>query len=254
MTKEYVQQYAVLERTHWWFLVRQKIILRFLHKHLPEPHSKSLRILNIGAAGGASSEFLAVFGKVVSVENEPAFIAYLKTNNIDVTTASITGLPFADNSFDLVCAFDVIEHVEDDFAAMNELRRVCTPMGAICVTVPAFNMLWSNHDVVNGHYRRYEKKQLTNLLNRFEGLKIHEMAYFNSLLFLPIYMLRKITNLVAADKKERPSDFSYFKMPSLLNRIFKIIFSLEIPLMRLFHFPFGVSLLAFLQKNEKPKE
>ena len=252
MNKEYAQQYAKLEREHWWFLVRKKIIRQFLKKHITSP-AKQLHILNIGAAGGASSEFLKVFGAVASVETEPLFIDYLRQQNIAVTEASITKLPFNDNHFDLVCAFDVIEHVADDVQAMKEMERVCKINGSICITVPAFKSLWSQHDVVNGHYRRYKKNDLKSLFEKTTQLKPIETVYFNSLLFLPILITRKMSNLFRKNKKEAESDFTYFKTSSTGNSVLKKIFGLELAMMKLFHFPFGTSLISFLKKsNSQP--
>lgn len=248
MNKEYVQEYAKLEREHWWFLVRQKIILQFLKKYI-SPGDQQLHILNIGAAGGGSSEFLKLFGAVTSVETEPLFIEYLKKQNINVTEASITNLPYDDNRFDLVCAFDVIEHVDDDAQAMKEMQRVCKNDGAICITVPAFKSLWSQHDVVNGHFRRYKKNDLKVLFEKTKQLESIETTYFNSLLFLPILIVRKISNQFRKNKKETESDFSYFKTPALSNSVLKKIFGLELPLLKLFHFPFGASLISFLKKK-----
>ncbi|MEO6669551.1 MAG: class I SAM-dependent methyltransferase [Ferruginibacter sp.] len=248
MNKEYVQQYAKLERQHWWFLVRQKIIVQFLQKHISQAGQK-INILNIGAAAGASGEFLSAYGLVTSVETEPLFIDYLRKQNIDVTEASITNLPFNDNSFDLVCAFDVIEHVEDHLQAMKEMQRVCKKGGGVCITVPAFKNLWSQHDVVNGHYRRYKKKDLELLFEKTAQLKPIETAYFNSLLFLPILITRKISNLFRGNKKELESDFTYFKTSPISNGLLKKIFGLELSLLKLFHFPFGASLISFLEKK-----
>ena len=91
MNKEYVQQYAKLETTHWWFVVRQKIILQFLKKYTGE---KPVSILNIGAAGGASTQWLSSLGNVVSVETDPFFIDHLKEQHINVIDSSVTAMPF----------------------------------------------------------------------------------------------------------------------------------------------------------------
>ncbi len=246
MNKAYVQQYVELERTHWWFVVRQKIILRILKKYAKE---QTLSILNIGAAGGASTQWLSTLGKVVSVESDPFFFDHLKLQQVDVIHSTVTSMPFEKNSFDLVCAFDVIEHVADDFAAMKEMERVCKPGGMICVTVPAFQLLWSGHDVVNGHYRRYTKKTLFVLGELFAQLQNSEMRYFNSLLFLPVLIARKVSNIFTAGKKRVQSDFTFYRIPRMLDQILKTVFSAEIPLLRFIHFPVGVSLLAVWKKT-----
>ncbi|MBC7867453.1 MAG: class I SAM-dependent methyltransferase [Gloeobacteraceae cyanobacterium ES-bin-316] len=248
MNKEYVQQYVQLEKGHWWFVVRQKIILQFLKKYLA---GANLKILNIGAAGGASTLWLSTFGKVISVETDSFFLEHLTEQNIEVVNASVTQMPFNDEEFDLVCAFDVIEHVADDTAAISEIERVCKKGGTICMTVPAFKMLWSNHDVVNGHYRRYTKKDLQELSEKPLVLEKICINYFNSLLFVPILIARKISNFTRGSQKSQQSDFTSFKTVALVNKIFKFIFSLELTLLNKLHFPFGVSLIGIWKKTGK---
>ena len=250
MNKEYVQQYAKLEKEHWWFVVRQKIILQFLKKYVTE---KPISILNIGAAGGASTEWLSLFGNVVSVETEPFFIEHLKEKQLNVVESSVINMPFTDDSFDLVCALDVMEHVEDDTAALKEMKRVCRPGGMICITVPALKILWGQHDVVNGHYRRYKKNDLVYLGDSFPLLKKMEISYFNSLLFLPILAARKISNLFSNDKNNIQSDFSRYKTTGFIGHLCKIIFSTELSLLRFIHFPGGASLIAVWKKTAAGK-
>lgn len=245
MDNSYVQQYAQLERGHWWFIVRQKILLQFLRKNLPASRS-SLTILNIGAAGGASSEWLAALGNVVSVEHDPAFLEQLRSNGITVTAASVTDLPFAPGSFDLVCAFDVIEHVADELRAIEEMKRVCKNGGYICLAVPAMPGLWSQHDVVNGHFRRYTRGSLIASVAPVGGLTLIDTRYFNSLLFVPIWMARKVSGFFR--KKHTVSDFSYFKTPSWANKFLGTIFGLEYGVFRNSRFSRGVSLAALFKK------
>jgi SAM-dependent methyltransferase len=251
MNKEYVQQYATLEKEHWWFVVRQKIILHFLKKHIK---NAPVKILNIGAAAGASTKLLTNFGKVVSVETELYFINHLKHENIDVVDASITAMPFADASFDVVCAFDVIEHIENDEAAIKEMERVCKPCGIVFVTVPTFNFLWSKHDVVNKHVRRYTKNSLSVLISKAKTLQKIDGSYFNFLLFLPIAILRLVSNLFVNKNDVLQSDFTYFSKIGFLNSFLKFLFSLEIPLLKFMRFPFGVSLISVWKKQAEDTE
>jgi ubiquinone/menaquinone biosynthesis C-methylase UbiE len=251
MNEDYVQLYASLERKHWWFLVRKKIILQSIRQHLKASPPVSLSILNVGAAGGASSDWLATFGTVVSLETDPLFLSYLRDKKIAVVEGSVDQLPFPDQSFDLVCAFDVLEHVENDQRAMSELNRVCKPGGMIGITVPALNMLWSYHDELNDHYRRYSRSTLKALIEKFPGQKILQLQYFNSLLFLPVLATRKISNLFSKQKKSGQSDFTFFKTGPLVNKLLETIFGLELKLMQWFKFPAGVSLLAILQKDQR---
>jgi len=134
MDREYYKEYYDLERNHWWFKVRASIIMDHLKKIIPS--HINLKILNNGAATGASSMMLKSIGEVTSVEydKETADLTSKKLG-IPIISASITDLPFKNELFDLVCAFDVIEHVEDDISAVNELKRVCKPGGIVCLTV-----------------------------------------------------------------------------------------------------------------------
>jgi SAM-dependent methyltransferase len=244
MKNDYVKEYSRLETSHWWFLVRKKIILQSLSKHIFKNGNK--KILNIGAAAGATSQWLAAFGKVSSIENEPLFLEHLRNNNIDVTEASAEQLPFADNSFDLVCAFDVVEHIADDKKALAEMQRVCKPDGKICITVPACQFLWGRHDVANGHKRRYTFASLKQQLPA--DTAIVYSTYFNTLLFLPVYFARKIDWLIAG-KKAATSDFESFKSNGISGAVCKFIFGLEVYLLKIMRLPFGVSLLVLLEKD-----
>lgn len=248
MNEAYVKEYAILEKSHWWFIARRKIIRHFLQKNIPTGRSQA-KVLNVGAAGGASSAWLSEFGKVVSLENEPLFIEHLQKLNIDVTEGSVEALPFEDNHFDLVCAFDVLEHVEADTKAMQELLRVCKTGSIVCITVPAFNMLWSFHDDVNHHHRRYTRNTLGVLLSSFKFAARPQISYFNFLLFAPILLARKLSRLNSRRKQAGQSDFTYFKGNRFINKVMEKIFSLELRLIPFLKFPFGVSLLAVVKKG-----
>lgn len=235
MDKEYARKYADLEKNHWWFLARAKIISTILAHYLP---GQKLNILNIGVAGGETSRWLAQFGEVTSVENDSLFIELYKKSGRPIVEASITSLPFNNSSFDLVCAFDVVEHVENDRQALVEMQRVCRKGGFVCITVPAIRRLWSGHDVVNRHYRRY---QISDFRLLGSGMKNIYISYFNTILFLPVWMAR----CWPGRKKDSPkSDFETFKTNSFYNRVLKAVFGFESTLLPKVKFPFGVSLFG----------
>ncbi|OFZ00579.1 MAG: hypothetical protein A3K10_04115 [Bacteroidetes bacterium RIFCSPLOWO2_12_FULL_31_6] len=246
MDKAYYKEYYHFERENWWFVVRYKIINYFLNKYLT--NKSKIKILNIGVATGYSTELLMKYGEVVSLEYDKDCCKFISEKlNIEVIHGSITSLPFEDESFDLVCAFDVIEHVEDDELGVQEIRRVCKKNGLVFITVPAFMSLWSRHDEINFHFRRYKKNQILQLFNK---LQIIHKTYFNSFLFLPIYFFRTIINLFPNFKKNATgSDFSIFPKESFINSIFKAIFNIEFYLLKFMIFPFGVSFLFIGKKN-----
>ena len=144
MNKEYFKEYYDYERFHWWFLARNNIIRALVKKYILSPPSSQLRILNIGVATGGTSLLLSEFGTVTSVEYDKDCCTFLKEKvGINAINASITNLPFENDYFDLVCAFDVIEHVDDDHLAIREMSRVAKNNATIFITVPAFKFLWS---------------------------------------------------------------------------------------------------------------
>lgn len=247
MDKAYYPEYYELERKHWWFRARAEILMGYLARLLAG--RRDLKILNIGAATGRSSELLSEIGCVVSAEYDGDCCAFTRSKTgLELMQASITELPFADNTFDLVCAFDVIEHVDNDPAAVSELRRVCRKGGVVCVTVPAFQFLWSQHDDVNHHFRRYTGAQLRKLMAA-TGLQPLFHSYFNFWLFFPIAAFRLLA-LVLPKRKREDSGSDFFAVQSpLLDKLFYAIFRSEAqPLWWGFRFPVGVSILSSWRK------
>lgn len=249
MDKAYFKEYYIQERQHWWFLARMEILQSQITT-LVKPKEK-LKILNIGIATGATTEMLSKFGNVTSLEYDEDCCQFVKeTLDIPVVHGSILSLPFEDGEFDLVCAFDVIEHVEDDKLAVAEMKRVCSKNGFVFVTVPAFMDLWSDHDLINHHFRRYIAKGLKALF--VSNGEVVYSSYFNSILFPPIYFVRRLSNLLKSKSKEAPqSDFTKFK-PGLLNNLLYRLFKLEKRFLnKQFHFPAGVSIMLIWRKIEE---
>ncbi len=258
MNQDYYKNYYHLERNHWWFVVRLEILKQELQKItvLEDNKTNKRKILNIGIATGKTSEMLSEFGDVTSVEYDAVCAEFVRKKlGIEVIEGSILELPFEANSFDWVCAFDVVEHVEDDKKAISEMNRVCKEKGKICITVPAFQSLWSYHDEVNQHFKRYKMNEIVKLFDlqsdnpNFEVLR---KTYFNSFLFIPIWLFRKLNFLIPQQfiRKGAGSDFEIYKENHFLDSILKGVFRVE---KKLFHknisFPFGVSLLFFVQKK-----
>lgn len=252
MDQQYFKEYYHLERVNWWFTVRRRILRdRILHLLKNPQHIQSL---NIGAATGTTSDMLSEFGEVMSVEYDAECCNYTQTFlSTPIIQGSITELPFANNSYDLVCAFDVIEHVEDDTKAIEEMIRVCKPGGYIAITVPAYQFLWGEHDVINQHFRRYTKPQLLGLLNKQKGKVIYH-TYFNSILFIPISIFRLGANLMEKVKSQQKesvqSDHAIFGTEGFFNNLLAGIFSIDYYLLKWgFRFWAGVSIMVFFKKE-----
>lgn len=251
MEKNYYKEYAKLETTHWWFTARINILKSAISKLIEKNKKSDLKILNVGVASGETSRMLEKFGNVTSVEYDKDCCEYLRSvGGIDVIEASLTDLPFEDNTFDMVCAFDVIEHIEDDQLAMSEIYRVLKPGGQSILTVPAYQFLWSEHDEINFHFRRYTSSQLKHLVKN--KLEVDYISYFNFFLFPPIAFARligKLSGLRKSKDKELKSDFSYYDQSSIINKVFYSIFNAEKFLIGKVSFPFGVSILSVAHKK-----
>lgn len=200
-------------------------------------------------ATGATSEFLIEFGNVTSIEYDNDCISSVQGKlNLKIDRGDITNLQYLPDSFDLVCAFDVLEHISNDKLAVQEILRVCKPGGQILITVPANMSLWSEHDEINHHFRRYTITEISNLFDIPNYQKVF-ISYFNSSLSPIIRIYRVSKRFLKRKTKLLKSDFNSFKTPFLNKVLFKIMnreaqkISNQIPFKR------GVSIIAHFVKS-----
>lgn len=232
-----LKQHLELEERHWWFVARRRILLSLLERNLSD--ETDLDVLDTGCGGGATMESLSRYGRVRGMEYAEEAVAYNRAHGRDVVEGSIEEMPFDDASFDLALALDVIEHVPDDLQALSELYRILRPGGSLLVTVPALDVLWSAHDVANGHYRRYTTGKLRERVES-AGLGVVKLSYFNTLLFPVILAARKLRpKSVGSDVDE---------VSERLNSLLASIFSSEAGLLARGRMPIGVSALCFARK------
>jgi 2-polyprenyl-3-methyl-5-hydroxy-6-metoxy-1,4-benzoquinol methylase len=248
MEDSYYKKYYSFERNHWWFLARANILRKVIRKYIPG--IPALEILNTGIATGRTSEILAEFGRVTSVESDAACCRFVKEAlQMEVTEASVTSLPFSSNLFDMVCAWDVLEHVREHDVAVRELHRVTKTDGWLVVTVPAYAWLWSQHDDVNHHYRRYTRSGIKKIIQD-NGFRIEYFSGFNTILFLPIAAFRLATRPFRRKNSKPRSDFEIpmLEKSGWTNKLFYFLFNLEARVMPAVRFPAGVSLMVVARK------
>jgi SAM-dependent methyltransferase len=242
----YVQM-AETESRHWWFVAR-RILLSSIISRMGLP--LNIRILEVGAGTGGNLEMLSRFGHVSAMEMDGTAraIAKKKTRGcFDIRSGSCpSSIPFPEAAFDLICLFDVLEHIEEDVASLTALKRLLTPQGRILLTVPAYQWLWSEHDEFLHHKRRY---LASDLRERIEGagLQIEKLSYFNTLLF-PLAVIAR-----AKDRLFNAASASGTSIPvAPINKFFYLVFSAERFLLRMFSLPFGVSLYAIVHTQRSP--
>jgi SAM-dependent methyltransferase len=252
MEPAYYNEYYRNERQHWWFRARESILRDQMERLISEGTIPTRpRILNIGAATGRSSEWLSELGDVVSLEYDADCCRLTRERTgLDIVEGTILDLPWESGSFDVVCAFDVIEHVEDDAGGVAEMKRVCRKDGIIFVTVPASPLLWSEHDEINHHFRRYRMQELKAL---FKGCDVLLGTGFNSVLFAPIAVHRVVRRLAdrLSQSRNRPlqSDFSRSQFPMVDGLLETLFRSESLWLSRGIGLPWGVSAMIIARRS-----
>jgi SAM-dependent methyltransferase len=176
------------EDRHWWYRGRRRIVQRELER-LPVP--AGAHVLDAGCGSGRLLDELVRYGWHVSgLDMNPDSVEIARgRGHADVQQGVVEALPWEDETFDLVTSLDVVEHTADDRVSLRELRRVVRTGGRLLITVPAYQALWSSHDVFNRHYRRYDRKMMRAAAAEV-GLTIERMTYFNSLLLPPAAAVR----------------------------------------------------------------
>ncbi|HEX3999088.1 MAG TPA: class I SAM-dependent methyltransferase [Pirellulales bacterium] len=237
---------AEVEEYHWWFAGRRKLFARIIKK-MATPRDAA--ILDVGSSTGTNLRMLrdAGFTSFQGVDISPESQYFCNAKGLGpVELGSILDLPHPDSSFDLVLATDVIEHIDDDLAAIGELRRVLRPGGLALITVPAFECLWGPQDVVAEHKRRYRIHNLQDTIKRAR-LEIVERYYFNFILFLPILFARKALRLLSVPIRSE-NDLNF----GLMNAVLRAVFEIDTRSAAAINPPFGVSILALCRKPSLP--
>jgi SAM-dependent methyltransferase len=245
MEKELYTEMAALEGSHWWFVGRRAIILSTLARYI----QRGAFLLDVGVGTGINAQaFLDAGYRVAGIEPAGEAIRFAKERVASLAVVQDT-FPSAQiplHTYDVVTLLDVLEHFDDDHAALQGVRDVLVPGGFVLITVPAFPFLWTGHDALAHHKRRYRRAQLRKRLSE-AGLVPVFVSYYNFFLFPAIAAVRVLQNLFRLQKTE--SDFS--STPGFLNGPFALLFGFERFLLRLTPLPWGVSLIAVARKPKQ---
>jgi len=186
------QEHYDMEDRHWWFRSRRRVLWALVERAGVGP---SPRILDAGCGTGRNMVEFSRLGPAEGVDLSPQAVEFCHRRGLSgVREAAIEQLPYEDGRFDLLLATDVIEHLQDEGPALEELRRVCAPDGRLIVTVPAYNWLWSRHDTSWHHFRRYTRRRLLETA-RGHGWEPILSTYFYSSMLPPVAVVRTVQRL-----------------------------------------------------------
>ena len=225
-----------VEQSHWWYIGRRKIIANFVADTCRPVTDRRPRILDVGCGTGANLLMLSKYGDAEGVDVSEDALAFCRERGLDkVRLGAGEELPYDDATFDLVTAFDVVEHMDNDLAGLKEMRRVLRPGGRVLLFVPTFMFLWGLQDEVSNHRRRYRLPELRRVLEQ-AGFEVERTTYANITFFLPILLIRKLMRLTGV----RAASENNVNVPAL-NGILGVLFGAESWILRWVNLPFGVS-------------
>ncbi len=241
MERQAFDRMAELDSTHWWYIARRRILASLIEREVRLPPDAT--ILEIGCGTGHNLAMLGRFGALDAVElDDDARALASRRLGRPVRAGKLPDI--ADEigaTFDLVTLLDVLEHIPDDREALGAIVRLMKPGGKLLLTVPANPWMWSAHDTVHHHHRRYRQRELAALA-KDAGLEIDLLSPFNTLLYPPIAAVRRLGQW-------RGKDESDDRMPAApVNRLLSAVFGLERGLVGRIKLPFGVSLVAILRR------
>jgi len=234
-----------LEDKHWWFQGRKKIVLRLLDKYFRKTSGSC--VLDIGCGTGMILKSFSCYGETLGMDKDLEAISHARLKNPD---AKFVLGSFPEESpqtqFDLITVLDLLEHLERDETALIAAAKILKPGGIIIITVPAFGFLWSQHDDLNQHKRRYRLNELKEKIQN-AGLSIQKISYYNTFLFLPIVGKKVFDRFFL--RRWRPSPkMGIPELPWLLNIVLEKVFSWERYWLTKMDFPVGVSIVAVAKK------
>ncbi len=227
---------ASVQSRHWWYRARRTILADYIASLGLSPGSA---LLEVGCGTGGNIGMLEEYGYVTAVERDDfARESAIDLTGIEVVNDQLPELASIGKKFDLLCLFDVLEHVEQDRESLIKLKSLLKPGGTLLITVPAYQWLYGRHDEVLHHHRRYRRSKLAGMLTEV-GYRVSYASYFNSILF-PIVAITRTIELIS--KPEVPLGS---KMPGRLpNALLYHVFKIERLILRLIRIPFGTSILV----------
>lgn len=233
-----IKDFYYKEKIKSYFINKNKLI-DFLLKTATN-RKKGIKILSLGCGTGEEIEVLSKYGDVYAIDINKEILKFINNNLCkEIKICDACNINFENNFFDIVCGFDILEHIEDDKKAVEEIYRVLKPYGKFVFTVPAFNFIFSSHDMVLGHKRRYNINMVKRLFSKF---KFEQLFFYQYILF-PFMVVFRIL-------RKRSKNIDWYAVPSLGFGLIDVFSKLEIILLKFnirFNL-FGLTLCGVVKK------
>jgi SAM-dependent methyltransferase len=244
-----IEEMFRIENDHWWFVGKRLLVAALLGDvlgPLPAP-APPRRLLDVGCGTGGVLAHLQARVRAVGVDRSAQALAYCRRRGLRHLACAEGGrLPFAPASFDAVLALDVLEHFDDEAALLASLRALLRPGGWLLVSVPAFAFLWSPHDEVLHHVRRYTAGRLRRVLLD-AGFTLERVTYTNVVAFPPALIVRGLLPRIGLRRPVGETDFRVHA--SWVNRLLTGAYRLEAALLRRVPgLPVGLSVAAVARR------
>jgi SAM-dependent methyltransferase len=239
---EYQKLYE-LEDSYWWFVGRRQLVTTLIQKWMP--NSQVGPILDVGCGTGGNLEFLAHQGCETGIDLSPLALDYARRRRLPrLAQASGLALPYMNNTFGLVTAFDLLYHrwVTNDDTVVRECRRVLRPGGWLLVMDATLPRLWSHHDEVFYARQRYTLGEIRRMIER-SAFTTHKLSYANTLLFPLVLAVRCLARWFPS-----LSETEMQPLPGWLNLMLTRVLDLEAVWLRRGTFPIGTSGVCLAQK------
>jgi SAM-dependent methyltransferase len=211
--------------------------------------NRSSEILDVGCGTCGFAQLLSKDYEIIALDTSDIALEYCKKRGIEKLHLSyLADFPKEDYNLKAITMLDVIEHIEDDKSVLKDVYNALPDGGWFFASVPAYQFLWSIHDEIHKHYRRYTRKEITALI-RDAGFEIKFSSYFNTFLFLPGLLKRLLDKIIPNKKGEAEVAVEVF--PGPINTLMSKIFQFEGKFFPTFKFPFGLSVMIVSQKIVK---
>lgn len=232
-----------IEESYFWFLARNEILTKVIQKTTNLKQGDE--VVDIGCGTGGFAQVLSNKFKVACIDTEPLALEYCKKRGLtDLHNCYLKDFDYSNRNIKAAFMLDVIEHIPDDKEVVSQVYDMLPEDGYFIATVPAYQWLWSHHDVVHMHYRRYNMGNFSDLIQN-AGFKIMYSSYFNTFLFPPA-LLKRTMDRISGKKAEGADPVD--KVSPFLNTLFLKIFSAESAFIPSMSFPFGLSILVVAKK------